>query len=361
MFHLIRSFRAMSDRDIGAELVAGDPREYFAADREISLVFDPVLLDALLQINGYRAWLDGWYILPVGMKRIALYGPTPAPGSPIRASLQYRKLDGRRIEADYEAYDAAGRMWIRVDGLLCWRVLTPKSLMEANHRPREGRVARPWPPGESNLTCYRISSGYFGDVKPEWIARYYLRGAEWVAYKERPAMDWLLGRIAAKDAARDWLRRHKDMLLHPLEVEIATDGDGAPRLLIPSVPSLAISIAQIENEAVAIACEAPGVGIDLIPLKERGRDFAEFSFSDDELAALPLSSREAWIHRGWCAKEAAAKAFRVGFGALPQFRIVAVQEKTGAVEMEYKPRGIKITAATWIDEDHALAVVVLQS
>ena len=63
MFHLIRSFRAMSDRDIGAELVAGDPGEYLAAGRETSWVFDPVLLDALLQISGYRAWLDGWYIV----------------------------------------------------------------------------------------------------------------------------------------------------------------------------------------------------------------------------------------------------------------------------------------------------------
>ena len=60
-------------------------------------------------------------------------------------------------------------------------------------------------------------------------------------------MDWLLGRIAAKDAVRDWLRQHKGMLLHPLEVEIANQPDGAPRLLIPSLPSLAISIAHIER------------------------------------------------------------------------------------------------------------------
>jgi hypothetical protein len=38
-----------------------------------------------------------------------------------------------------------------------------------------------------------------------------------------------------------------------------------------------------------------------------------------------------------------------------------VQEKTGAVEMEYKPGGIKITAATWIDKNRAIAVVVLPS
>jgi phosphopantetheinyl transferase (holo-ACP synthase) len=357
-FRLIRTLRAMSDRDVGAELVAGDPAKYLAAGREASLVFEPVLLDALMQIGGYRAWLDGWYTMPVGLKRVSLYGPTPAPGSPIRASLQYRRLDGRRNESTFEAYDAAGQLWLRVDGLQGWRVLTPKTLMEANHRPREGYLARPWPVGQPNITCYRVTSDYLGDIKPEWIARLYLRAEEWAAYKERPALDWLLGRIAVKDAVRDWLRQHKRMLLHPLEVEIANQADGAPRLLTPDMPSLAISIAHIEDEAVAIVCQAPGIGVDLAALKERGRDFFEFAFSDDELFSLPRSSREAWIHRGWCAKEAAVKALRLGFAELPQFRIVAVQEKTGAVEMEYKPGGIKITAATWIDQDRAIAVVV---
>jgi phosphopantetheinyl transferase (holo-ACP synthase) len=180
-------------------------------------------------------------------------------------------------------------------------------------------------------------------------------------YKQRPALDWLLGRIAAKDAVRDWLRQHKGMLLHPLEVEIVNQADGAPRLLVPTMPSVAISIAHTEDEAIAIVSQAPGVGVDLAAVKERGRDFFAFAFRDDELSSLPQSSREAWIHRGWCAKEAAVKAFRLGFAALPQFRIIAVQEKTGAVEMGYKPRGIKITAATWIDQNRAIAVVVSPS
>ena len=247
MFHLIRSFRGMSDRDIGAELVASDPREYFAARPGSESGFDPVLLDALQQIVGYRSWLDGWYTMPIGMKRISLYGPPPAPGSPIRASVRYRRIDGRRIEADYEAYDAAGQLWIRVDSLQGWRVLYPKTLIEANHRPREGFLARPWPVGQPEITCYRVISDYLGDIKPEWIARLYLRADEWAMYKQKPALDWLLGRIAAKDAVRDWLRQHKGMLLHPLEVEIANQADGAPRLLIPSMPSLAISIAHIER------------------------------------------------------------------------------------------------------------------
>ena len=98
-----------------------------------------------------------------------------------------------------------------------------------------------------------------------------------------------------------------------------------------------------------------------LSLKQRERDFCEFAFGDDELSSLPQGSREAWIHRGWCAKEAAVKAFRLGFAELPQFRILAVQEKTGGVELECKPRGIRVTATTWIDQNRVIAVVIPRS
>ena len=357
MFRLLRSFRAMSERDVGADLEAGNPGEYLAVGGRASLVFEPVLLDALQQIVGYRAWLDGWFTMPVGLGRITLYGPTPAPRSAVRASMQFRRLDGRRILADYEAFDDSGRLWMRVDGLQCWRVLTPKALMEANHRPREGYLARPWPAGDSEISCYRVTRAHLGEIKPEWIARLYLRPDEWAAYKERRSLEWLLGRIAVKDAVRDWLRRQKGILLHPLEVEISNYADGAPRLAMPAMSSLALSISHLEDEAIAVAAAAPGLGVDLASLRDRGPNFSEFVFADDELLALPEAGREAWMHRAWCAKEAAVKALRVGFAELPQFRVVGMEEQTGAVDLKYKPLGIKLTAVTWLDQDRALAVL----
>ena len=357
LFHLIRSFRGMSDRDIGAELTAGDPEAYLAVGRHAGLIFEPVLLDALQQIVGYRAWLDGWYTMPIGLRRIMLYGSPPAPGSAVRASVQYRRLDGRRIDADYEAYDEAGRLWMRVEGLQGWRVLTPKTLMEANHRPREGYLARPGPVDDPKISCYSVHRDQLGDVKPEWMARLYLRDSEWADYRKRPAVDWLLGRIAAKDAVRDWLRRQNGTLLHPLEVEIENEEGGAPRVVVPAMSALALSIAHIEDQAIAAAGQAPGVGVDLASLEERGPEFSEFAFAEGELSVLPEASREEWIHRAWCAKEAAVKAFRVGFAEMPQFYLAAVEEKTGKVVMKYRPMGIKVTAATWVGRERAFALV----
>ena len=351
MFQLMRSFTAMSDTHIGARLVASGPQEHLGTP-DASLVFEPLLLDALQQIVGYRGWLDGWFLMPVGMKRITRFGPPPHAGEEIRASVVYRRLDGRRVEADYEAYDSAGRLWVRIESLQAWRVLSPKALLEANHRPREGYVAKAWPHAAG---CYHVKADSLGGLPPEWIARLYLRAAEWSLYQQRPALDWLLGRIAAKDAVRAWFRDHRNLLLHPLEVELANHPDGAPRVMLPNAPVLAVSIAHIENEAVAIAGEAAGLGIDLAEVKERNSGFAGFAFRADELSRFPSRAQNAWIHRGWCAKEAAAKAVRLGFAALPQFRIVAVDPESGSVTLEFS--GCRLIASTWQDGNRTLAIV----
>ena len=356
MFCLIRSFRGMSDNDLGADLVAGGPAEC-VAEPPAQWVFEPLLLDALQQIVGYRAWLDGWFTMPTGMKRITRFGPPPPPGSRIRASVRYRKLDGRRIEADYEAYDENGRLWIRVDSLQAWRVLCPKTLLEANHKPREGYLAAPWASGDETLSCCRVGSSNFGDVNPDWIARLYLRASEWEQYKQRPARDWLLGRIAAKDAVRALFRDRKGILLHPLEVEIVNEADGAPRLTVPPMPSIALSIAHIEDEAIAIATESEGIGVDLAAVKARGREFSDFAFSKSELALFPQAALEGWIHRGWCAKEAAVKAFRLGFAEMPDFHIEGIDESTGSLFMNWRSQHVQVCARSWIEGNRAIAVV----
>ena len=358
MFQLIQTFHGMSDTHIGADLVANGPEAHVRMPGA-AMVFEPLLLDALQQVVGYRGWLDGWFLMPIGMKRITRFGPAPKPGSRVRASVHYRRLDGRRVDADYEAYDSDGRLWIRVEGLQAWRVLSPKGLLEANHKPREGYLSRSWPLDALGVSCYRVKVENLGDVAHDWIARLYLRPDEWAVYQERRPLDWLLGRVAAKDAVRGWLREHRGILLHPLEVEIMNEADGAPRSLkTPVMPSLAISIAHIENEAVAIAAEGSGLGVDLAEVKERNAGFAGFAFRQDELALFPSATRNAWIHRGWCAKEAAVKAIRLGLRTASAIvpRIVAVDTGTGVMEMQFE--GKRISAATWHEENHTIGVVL---
>ena len=248
-FYRLQQFHGMSQRDIGADVLVADPARYLGAASTGPLILEPVVMDGLVHMISYRSWLDGWFVLPISLKRISFHGPTPAPGTMVRGAMRYRTLDARRAEGDFDAFDASGRIWLRMEGFQVWRVLCPKSMVEANHRPREGSVAVPC----SGEGSFRATQEQWGDMSSDWMARVYLGRAEWEAFRRDPSNSWLLGRIAAKDAVRDWVRRHGGTPLHPLEIEI---GDGGA-VTTPDLPlQLTISHPR-DGEAIASVRTSP--------------------------------------------------------------------------------------------------------
>ena len=187
-------------------------------------MFEPVLLDALQHIVGYRGWLDGWFLMPVGMKRITRFGPIPQAGSRIRASVHYRKLDGRRVEADYEAYDEAGRLWIRVDGL---QALARAQSQGPCWRPTTGRAKvtwrRPWPLHSPAVHCYRVKIGRFGRSAAR-LARPSVSAPRGMGDVSTPPYGWTgcWGAWRPKMLCGVGCGSIRAILLHPLEVEIST-------------------------------------------------------------------------------------------------------------------------------------------
>ena len=241
-FYRLQRFLGMSDRDIGAELSVADPAQYLGPSAAGGLILEPVVMDGLVHMISYRSWLSGWFVLPIGLKSISFHGPTPAPGSRLRGAMRYRTLDARRAEGDFDAFDEAGRLWLRMQGFQVWRVLCPASMVEANHRARDGYVATPDAQGG-----FRATRAQWGDMSADWMARVYLSSNEWARFRREASEPWLLGRIAGKDAVRHWLREQGGPALHPLEVELGDDG----AVLAPQV-SLRVAISHPgEQEAVA--------------------------------------------------------------------------------------------------------------
>ena len=73
------------------------------------------------------------------------------------------------------------------------------------------------------------------------VARRYLgeaERAEYAALTPKAQRDWLLGRIAAKDAVRDCLWQQGRGPIFPLEVRVANDGAGAPSSRCPTAGRL---------------------------------------------------------------------------------------------------------------------------
>jgi phosphopantetheinyl transferase len=170
-----------------------------------------------------------------------------------------------------------------------------------------------------------------GGIWRRVLAHTVLSRQERVAWESLPAnprrrTDWLMGRIALKEAARRWIAHHHGVLALPADVEIQVGIGGKPHVaanglaLHGALPQ--VSVAHANGAAVAIAAppDTP-VGIDLEPC---GRAVEEAiltgAFTPQEQTLIKSSAGQAPLNllRAWCAKEAAAKCLGQGLNGRPQ-------------------------------------------
>lgn len=135
--------------------------------------------------------------------------------------------------------------------------------------------------------------------------------------------DWLLGRLAAKEAVRVRLQHggcHAD-------TEIRSDAHGRPEAWIDGQRAADISLSHKTFEAVAVASqpgEFRGLGIDCEPLDSLPVEVLADAFTDAERELLASAGdATAWLRAGWGAKEAAGKA--LGRGVLGGPRNVVIE------------------------------------
>src|SRR3546814_14446832 len=82
-----------------------------------------------------------------------------------------------------------------------------------------------------------------GTIWKRMLAHMMLSRAERQQFYALPAQgprreEWLMGRLAAKDAARDWYRLHAGVDLTPADVAIHRDSQGNPWLPCSAMPQL---------------------------------------------------------------------------------------------------------------------------
>jgi phosphopantetheinyl transferase len=161
---------------------------------------------------------------------------------------------------------------------------------------------------------------------------------------------WLAGQTAAKEAVRQLLRSRCGLDLPPADIEIHLDERGRPAVSGPWASSVAaspvVAISDIEGLAVAVAGLRPAAGSHLSETElllgmhiESPRASpvrcGEAAFTSEELqllCRLPSEPREQWVLRGWCAKQAVAKAVGADpAGEPPSVVIVGTDPDEGAV------------------------------
>jgi 4'-phosphopantetheinyl transferase len=136
--------------------------------------------------------------------------------------------------------------------------------------------------------------------------------------------DWLLGRWTAKRLLQSHVARRAGTWL-PLDTfVIASDPDGAPRVIVDSSPNLQSAICNLQlsishcngNAFCAISDRTYlALGADIERVAPRAPEFAADYFTPRELAqvaASPANERDAIVTLIWSAKEAGLKALRLG-------------------------------------------------
>ncbi|MGH3865268.1 MAG: beta-ketoacyl synthase N-terminal-like domain-containing protein [Pseudonocardiaceae bacterium] len=291
-------------------------------------------------------------VLPVQTAHIRLFGPHPAAGTVVDTTVRFRSVTGTRVEADMQVTHR-GRVWARVEG---WRGRRFDSDLETEAAERF--------PEEHTLS--RISSEGWAVLFDRWpdlasrnlIMKAYLSAAERTDYDRclpRARRQWLLGRIAVKDAVRRWLWDQGWGPVFPAEVQVSNDELGRPRVTGwpgRTLPPLAVSLAHCQRVGVAIVGphsgqDGPGadggrVGIDIEEITERDDRAHGFALSPEERALLAAYCAETgepaavWFTRFWTAKEAVSKAEGTGFGGRPQ-RFAVVEASPTELTVRTQP------------------------
>jgi phosphopantetheinyl transferase (holo-ACP synthase) len=157
-----------------------------------------------------------------------------------------------------------------------------------------------------------------------------------VLVTEKRRRDFLLGRLAAKDAVRRALRSSSPPAG---KIAILSDENGAPFAVVDGerAASLSLSLSHGHGQAVALARESGLVGLDLERIRERPEGTFRFYMSDEERdryvsSRLPGCLRDEAAVVLWALKEAAWKALRPGRGAGLLDVFLSLESPTGSRE-----------------------------
>lgn len=308
---------------------------------------DPVLLDATGQLVGYwtaERFESAFHVFPFRVEALHLYGPNLPAGERATCRAEIAPIGELQLRSDIDVIRSDGSLLARLVGWWDRRVDLPDAFYRLRTSPRDSVLSSPWPAAlgpsqapEAFACCLLadISEDLLhaqGRIWQRVLAHLVLSRHERAAWRrlkgsERRRTEWLLGRVAAKDAVRLFLDGRHGMRLCPADVEIAQDERGAPRAGGSWAEELevtpAVSLAHCDGVALAIAGHdgsCRGVGIDVERLRPLGEEFEAGAFAPEErrlLSSLDPPSRQEWSVRLWCAKEAVGKALGGGMFGRP--------------------------------------------
>jgi 4'-phosphopantetheinyl transferase EntD len=329
-FQSLSGDTVLAERSVVGELSVLPKSDMFYSTPQPEMLTDPNLLDGVGQLIGLWAIEKNVYVFPIGIQKLEIYCPTPAVNTRVPVIVEINHYNSKLLKADVEVQDGAGHVWMRIQEWGDWVFKWPKKAYNFRRKPTKyctshGLVMEGLPNG---AVAQRISKADMRDLALHHMAGFYLHMDEmptfW-ALQEVPnrQFQWLIGRIAAKDAVRRWLTQDKTReMLHPAAFTIENDEKRRP--VIKNLPgdleSPRLSISHSKDRAVALV-HSDAIGIDIEKIVDRDESFLKTIASQEEiklLGDLLDSEPAAWVTRLWCAKEASGKLMDTGLDGSPQ-------------------------------------------
>lgn len=334
----VKHLQQWSNDGIEGDLEVLPTDAFFSHTRYPVFQLDPGLLDAAGQLVGY--WIsEQWgpedsYCFPFHVDAIYQYVDPLSPGTLVVCRSAMHFTNEHQIEANFELLDTTGRIIGRIEGWkdICYQV-PRNNFYPCRISPQSEYLSDPWMQVETGTICRLVSPFPENFLDTSWsiwkrmLAHLMLSQVErnyWYTLPETGSRrtDWLLGRVAAKDAIRQWSHQVLGINLAPVDVEIYTTETGKPYAYCPTLQNVVlpdISISHTHGYMVAaLGLEGMHIGIDL----ERQENCPSYqllqeAFTPNEKLLLEQLSPDIQpmaMLGIWCAKEAAAKSAGIGLG-----------------------------------------------
>ncbi|HEY3894283.1 MAG TPA: beta-ketoacyl synthase N-terminal-like domain-containing protein [Pseudonocardiaceae bacterium] len=225
------------------------------------------LLDNAGQLLGFWIMMRTTHdrlAFPAAIEKISYWGPPPAPGERVRCEVRITSVSAAEVTADLDLHRAGGQLWARIERWKDRRFNTDEVTWPVFLFPEHHRIAQPQPGG-----WYSVHERWPDPATRELIMRRYLNITERAEYQRRTPHDarqWLLGRIAVKDAVRQWLWDSGAGPLFPIEITVNDDASGRPHVTGPFTTPPVVSLAHTGSLAAALVRlpgSAPDVSIDI--------------------------------------------------------------------------------------------------
>lgn len=364
LFRAVKEIRQAGTQ--GMEAVLQNPAEarFFRNQTTPRFLTSPVLLDGAGQVVGLwaiAALESNFVIFPAKLDEVSFYSPLGGLAAPLLCRVAPQLEGNTHICSDILLLSGDGTPLARLQGMHHQRAQLPK-IFHLFRGSREVTLSRPWEAAiaplasSAKIACHRLVlsprafSGNDGRIWLDVLAHIGLSQEErrrWLdlAGPDKRRFEWLLARIAGKEAVRHLLKENYGLEVWLADIEIYADERGRPLVRGEWLDRMAVApvLSLTHSNGIAAALAAAdgaglSVGIDIESRHRPGKGFPDLAFAPEERLLLPNPEAlefEDWCLRFWCAKEAVGKALGRGLpNLLRDLRVIAMDPQTGMLGVE---------------------------